>query len=263
VVIGKARSVVVAFLTVFALSRPVTGNADAISVNLGANSSAAVAGVVSASNWNSTAIGFTNLTLVDSSGVVVPGLTITESTTFGACNTDDTMADFPKLADTGMMGSAHYVGVGGAKPGLRVTFSGTVPYQIFDLYVYTHSGKVGAYTQDVFVLSDIGGDLGLNKIAKDIDGAAKGYSEASATVSGDYVVFHGVSRDLVGSKFIVQAGGGAHSGEFGYMNGIQIVDATARSSMVVPKPNAIPLLSTGAVTRLRPDFGESNVITKK
>lgn len=260
---GNVRFVAVAFLTVFALSRPVAGNAAVISVNLGTNNSDSAAGVVSASHWNSTALGGANLTLKDSSGVVVPGLTITEGATFGACKTDDTMADFPKSADTEMMGSGHYVGVGSAKPGLRVTFSGTVPYQTFDLYVYTHFGKVGAYTQDVFILSGVGGDLGLNKIAKDIDGTAKGYSEASATESGDYVVFRGISRDRVGSKFIVQAGGGAHSGEYGYMNGIQIVDATARSSMIVPQPNAFPLLGAGTVTLLRPIFGASNVITEK
>jgi hypothetical protein len=252
----------VAWLTVAAMA--VQAGADAISINLGANSNpgAAAAGAVPAPNWNNTTLGFVNLALKDSSGAVVPGLTATETTTYGACNTSYANANFSASADTGMMGSDNYVGVGGAKPGLRVTFSGTIPYPIFDVYVYTHSGLVGAYTQDVFVLSGIGGDLGLNKIAKDIDGTATSYREASATVSGNYVVFRGVSRDMVGSNFIVQAGGGAHSGEFGYMNGIQIVDVTARSNMVVPEPDVIPLLGTGMVTLLWPVFGKRNIINK-
>jgi hypothetical protein len=120
---------------------------------------------------------------------------------------------------------------------MRVEFSGTLPYEYSDIYIYVHSGQVGNYKQDVMILSSSGGDLGLNKVAVDIDGKATSYSETGdGTTSGTFVVFRHVPTAVLGSGFMIQTGGGCNSGEYGFMNGLQIVESTP------PRPDA-PLKS--------------------
>jgi hypothetical protein len=240
---SKVKSAMVCALAMFALGLASVASADVISVNLGSNWNTpgdGAAGVVPAPYWNNFTLGFSDLTLRDSNNATVPGLTVSNSVTMGSIATSNTLVNFANAYDNAMMGGCNYVGVGGNKPGQRLTFNGTLPYDFVDVYVYSHSGMVGNLKQDVSILSGAGGNLGFNKVAMDIDGTATSYIETNGTAPGDYVVFHNVPSSLLGTSFMIQVGGGANSTEYGILNGVQLVQG-------VPEPGTIVLLGTGLI----------------
>jgi len=235
-------------LSYFGPSFQIYNAAPQISLSLGANIAsvgANTAGVVSASNWNDIAAGAqTNIVLKDSAGnastlkLSVPDTASTDShANFGA----------GKEGDTAMMRGHIYAGGGSA---LDLSFTGKVPYEKFDVYVYYNSGAV-TNTQTISILDSNGNSLGLSQVGYDIIDANRGgpgevpdssyvLSDGVGGNNANYVKFSGLTSASIPENFIIRAQGAGS--EYAYINGIQFVQ--------VPEPGVMTVLVTGLFSLL-------------
>ncbi len=219
-----------------------------ISLNVGSNIASVgtnTAGVVSAGNWNDIAAGAqSNIVLKDSAGnastlkLSVPDTASTDShANFGAGNE----------GDTAMMRGHIYVGGGSA---LDLSFTGKVPYEKFDVYVYYNSGAV-TNTQTISILDSNGNSLGLSQVGYDVIDANRGLpgevpdssyvlSDGVGGNNANYVKFSGLTSASIPENFIIRAQG--TGSEYAYINGIQFVQ--------VPEPGVMTVLVTGLFSLL-------------
>ena len=230
-------------ISYFGPSFQIYNAAPQISVNFGSDVASVgtnTAGVVSAGNWNDLVVGTqTDVVLKDSAGnastlkLSVPSTSSTDShANFGTGND----------GDTAMMRGHIYVGGGSA---LDLTFTGKVPYEQFDVYVYYNSGAV-TNTQTFSILDSDGNNLGLSQVGHDVIDANRGLpgevADSSYVLSdgvggnnANYVKFTGLTNSSIPENFIIRAQG--FGSEYAYINGIQIVQ--------VPEPSVVLLLATG------------------
>lgn len=196
---------------------------------------AQTAGLVPLANWNDIPLAQqTNLALKDSTGAAT-GLTLTTGETFAFSGTAYTAGGvaFTNPGDTAMM--IGHIYHGGNVP-VDLTFTGTIPYSNYDVYVYYNSSTV-ATTQEFSILDSNGGTLGLSRIGKETPGGDTAYI-ASDGVGGNeanYVLFSGLTTASVPANFIIRAT--ATDNQYSYFNGIQIVQQGT-----VPLPTTVQLI---------------------
>jgi hypothetical protein len=146
-----------------------------ISLNFGADINAATAvggssaGVAFLGNWNDVPLAQqTNLGLKNDSGAIVPGLTLStaEAFTYPASAFDAAGSSFAQPGDTALMRGHIYHGGGTA---VDLTFTGTIPFSTYDVYVYYNSGGI-ANAQTFSILDSSGGSLGLSQTGAEVPG---------------------------------------------------------------------------------------------
>lgn len=224
-----------------------TANAASIGLNLGADLGsvgANTAGVVVAGNWNDIPLAQqTNLALMDSNGVTVAGLTFSTSETFVVPGTASsaTGVGFASPGDSAMMTGHIYHG--GGNP-VDLTFTGTIPYSQFDVYVYFNSSGVDN-SQTFSILDSSQGSLGLSRVGSELVGGDATFVESNYQTGGsannaNYVRFAGLTSADVPTNFIIRAAG--NDGTYGYFNGLQIVE--------VPEPASGFLLFSGVIATM-------------
>ena len=234
--IGLIAGIVV--LTTIGTSRV---QAVGISINFGADISAGTpvgaqsAGVVSLGNWNDIPLAQqTNLAIKDSTGAA-SGLTLTTGETFTVPATAVGAGGvaFLNAGDTAMMTGHIYHG--GNVP-LDLTFTGTIPYSNFDVYVYYNSSAVPT-TQEFSILDSSGGTLGLSRIGKETPGGDTAYilSDGVGGNEANFVRFSGLTSASVPTNFIIRST--ATDNQYAYFNGIQIVQQGT-----VPLPTTVQLI---------------------
>jgi hypothetical protein len=199
-----------------------------IGINIGSdvNASAAVgsnlAGVVALGNWNDVPIAQqTNLALKDSTGAIVPGLTLSTIETYevpasavGAGGVNFSNAGSSSL----MRGHVYHL----AAP-IDLVFTGAIPYSNYDIYVYYNSGAV-ANSQIFQILDSAGTSLGLQQAGSETPGGDTSFVLSDGLGNNaNYVKFSGLTSSSVPTNFIIRAT--VEDFSYAYLNGVQIVAA--------------------------------------
>ncbi len=224
--------------------------AAAISVNMSVNGGPSCqvgsnsAGVVSVGNWNDVKFDSTNFVtvpvsdqpLVDSNGNS-SGMTISiPSTTW-----TNSAAAFSDAGNQSMMYSHVYAAAGST---VDLNFSGSVPYDTFDVYIYYLSGQMPFDNTQTFSILNGSGTVIASQ------GGLEAYTDANrltgferstgAYAPGNYVKLSGLTSADLGNTFSIQAS--ATSG-YCYINGMQFAEP-------VPEPASMCVLVTGAISLL-------------
>lgn len=247
---------VVAILSVLVVAcQALPVRAEAISVNYGADAASNgstsllptdTAGVVPVANWNNISAGANGVALKDSNGTLT-GLTLTQSANGGS---GSGISNFSGTGDLHMMAGSANNGWG-ATP-VTLTFDGTVPYSTFDVYVYYHSGWVGANASQQFSIVDgsnttIATQRGLEVFDGTFSATyptttsyilSNNLSDANANDS-NYVKFTGLTSAQVAGGFTLKDTG---LNGIAYINGMQIIS--------IPEPGTLALFSTGLFSLL-------------
>jgi PEP-CTERM motif len=212
--------------------------APTISLNFGSdvNANTAVgsntAGVTPVGNWNDVPLAWqTNMPLKDWSGSTVPGLTLSTSQTFVVPTSANDAASgpggplaFTAAGDNAMM-RGHIYHSGGTN--LDLTFTGTIPYDKFDLYIYYNSGAV-TNTETFSILDSGGGSLGLSRTGSEVPGADGSFVLSDGMGNNaNYVRFAGLTSADVPTNFIIRISGTGYT----YIDGLQFVQ-------LVPEPQS-------------------------
>ncbi len=222
-----------------------TAFAATISVNVNGTASpvgSQTAGVVPVGNWNDIAASMVSgVALKDSTGDTVSGLTLSTSNVLGYDAGGNADFGVGHAGDTAMMKGLAYTQI--SPTHFDMIFTGTVPYDTFDVYVYYHSGQVPDNVQTFSILDSSGNSLGLSKDGYEYSGAAfqavtsTQYAECDGTSgsNGNYVKFSGLTSSEVPTNFIIRTS--QINSHYAYINGVQIVG--------VPEPSTIILLVSG------------------
>jgi hypothetical protein len=223
-----------------------TASAAAISLNFGTGANGTppvgsqIAGFVPEGNWNDIPLAQqTNAALKDDSGATVSGFTLSTAETFSFSGSAFTAGgvNFANPGDTTMMTGHIYHG-GGAP--VDLTFNGSVPYALFDLYIYYNSGAINN-TQTLSIPS-----LGLSEDGSELPGGDTAFVLSTGLNNANYVVFKGLTAASLPSSFIVRAQGSVDrtgGGPYGYINGLQFVS--------VPEPATLSVLALGGLMLVR------------
>ena len=182
-----------------------------------------VAGVVPVGNWNDVPLAQqTNRPLVDHLGATVPGLTLstTQPYVYPGSAYDATNTNFAAAGNTSMMRGHIYQPPAGGN--VDLVFTGSVPYGVYDLYVYYNSGGITS-TQTMSILDGGGGSLGLSQVGFEVPGADIVFtqSNSSGANNANYVKFTGLTGTSVPANFIVRTSGS----QYKLVNGLQFVES--------------------------------------
>jgi hypothetical protein len=201
--------------------------------NVGANS----AGFVPAVGWNDVAGGTqTNLALLDNLGAN-SGVTLSYSGLIAGTGNATSIAN---VGDSQMSKGNVFIG---SNQIAELVLEGTIPYAVYDLYVY-YNGGVGANDSQNYTIVQ----AALTKLA--VDGALlneTGFIESNGVNEGNFIRFSGLNSSTLPSfKLRAQA----VVGQYGYFNGFQIVDTTP-VSVSTPEPASVVLLGLGCLFVVR------------
>ncbi len=193
----------------------------------GGNFDSTIAGAAPLTNWNNVPLAQqTNMPLMDSQGNLVTGLTLSTPQKFkfpsSAWDANEEVA-FTRPGDTALMTGSYFTPGGG----LDISFTGTIPYDVFDIYVYYNMNFL-QNTHTFSIRDASGGDLGLSRNALEQPGLDTAFVMANATASNNanYVVFENLTSADVPTNFLIRGAGNPLNS----MNGIQIVDVSGTAN---------------------------------